>query len=92
MLADLWDKFWRDKHGNVVIWQMPNIWLIGWAVLTFISLLFSKGAIASALTWAGEASLIVWCLMEIFKGVNYFRRTLGLVVLFYAIMTLIRSL
>lgn len=91
MLGELWDKIWRDDEGNVVIWQMPNIWLIGWAVLTFASLLFSKGLISNILTWAGEASLIIWCLLEIFKGVNYFRRFLGLAVLVYAIITLLRT-
>ncbi len=87
----LWDKIWRDSDGKVVIWQTPNVWLIGWAIFTFASLLFSKGLISNILSWAGEASLFVWCLQEIFKGVNYFRRMLGAVVLFYAIMALLRS-
>jgi hypothetical protein len=91
MLGEVWDKIWRDDDGNVVIWQMPNVWLIGWAVLTFASLLFSKGHIANILTWAGEASLIIWCLLEIFKGVNYFRRALGIAVLVYAVITLLRT-
>lgn len=92
MHRNIWDKIWRDKSGRIVVWQTPNAPLIGWAVLTFASLLFSKGHISNALTWAGEASLIVWCLLEIFKGANYFRRALGLTVLYYAIMTLLRSL
>lgn len=91
MLGDLWDKIWRDSSGKVVIWQTPNYWLIGWAVLTFASLLFSKGHIANILTWTGEASLIIWCLLEVFRGVNYFRRLLGIVVLVYAVITLLRS-
>lgn len=91
MLKNFWDKIWRDDSGNIVLWQWPNIWLIGWAVLTFISLLFSSGMIADILTWAGEASLIIWCLLEIFKGVNYFRRGLGVIVLYYAVTTLLRT-
>jgi hypothetical protein len=32
----LWDRIWRDKYGDVVIWQTPNIWLVGWAAIIFI--------------------------------------------------------
>jgi hypothetical protein len=86
-----WDEFWKDREGRVVIWQTPNAWLIGWAVSTFISL-FLTGRPADVLTWLGEASLIIWALLEIFKGANYFRRLLGLVVLVFAIMSLIKNL
>lgn len=89
-MRDVWDKFWRDDRGNVVIWQFPNLWLIAWAGLTFISLLFS-GNTADVFTWAASAALIVWSILEVLKGVNGFRRALGLVVLIYAVMTLLKS-
>jgi hypothetical protein len=88
----LWDKTWRNRQGHVVIWQMPNIPLIAWAVLTFLALIFNGGWIADTLSWLGSAALIIWCLLEIFKGANYFRRALGLLVLVYAIAALIQSL
>lgn len=91
MITDIWDKFWRDEEGRVVIWQRPNKWLIGWAAATFISLLFT-GITADVLAWVGSAALIIWSLLEVFKGVNYFRRGLGLLVLVYSILTLIKSL
>lgn len=90
-MQDIWDKFWKDDKGHVVIWQWPNIWLIGWAVLTFVSLIFN-GNVSKILMWTGEVSLLVWCLFEIFKGVNYFRRLLGLVVLSYLVMTVLKGL
>jgi hypothetical protein len=90
---DLWHKTWRDRNGRgkVVIWQNPNPWLIGWAVLTVISLLFA-GRTSDVFSWAAHAALIIWSLLEIFKGVNYFRRALGLLVLIFAIMSLLQNL
>jgi hypothetical protein len=86
---ELWDRFWRDDRGRIVIWQMPNAYLIAWAVLTIASLATAN---RTSDIFAGAASfvLIVWAGLEIFKGANYFRRLLGLVVLVYAIMTFIK--
>lgn len=75
------------------MWQRPNIWLIGWVVLTLTSLFaFSRGRTADILGIAGTASLIIWSLLEIFRGVNYFRRALGLVVLIFSIMVLLKNI
>ena len=87
----LWDQIWKDRRGNIVIWQMPNIWLIGWLVLTFLSLLFS-GRQADIFSWLGSASLIIWSLLELFKGANYFRRALGLLVLALSLTSLIHNI
>ena len=87
----LWDKFWKDKRGDVVVWQFPNALLLAWVITTIISLLFN-GTISNVFLWIAEASLILWSLLEIFKGVNYFRRLLGLVVLACAIATIIQAL
>jgi hypothetical protein len=87
----LWDKIWKDRRGQVVIWQTPNIPLIGWAVLTFLSLLFS-GRQADIFSWLGSASLFVWSLLEIFRGANYFRRALGVLVFAMAIMLFIKNI
>lgn len=94
-MADLWSKTWRDKggRGRIVIWQNPNAFLIGWAVLTVISLFFGgRSLVADIFSWAAHASLIIWSLLEIFKGVNYFRRFLGVLVLVFAIMSLIQNI
>jgi hypothetical protein len=86
-----WDRIWKDKHGDVVIWQFPNAWLIAWAVLTLFSLFFN-GHVADIFSWLGSAALIIWALFELLKGVNYFRRGLGLIVLIAAVMSLIKNL
>jgi hypothetical protein len=89
-VQDLWDRIWRDENGKIVIWQRPNLWLIGWAVLTTISL-FISGRGADIFSWLAEISLIIWSLLEITKGANYFRRVLGLLVLIFAVMSLIKN-
>lgn len=86
----LWSKIWRDKRGRIVVWQMPNVPLIAWAVLTVLSLLVN-GRSADFLYWLGSAALIIWSLLEIFKGVNYFRRALGLLVLILALISVFKN-
>lgn len=86
---DVWDKFWKDKHGNVVVYQHPNVFLIGWLVLTLASL-FTHDKLADVLWYVALAVLAVWSLLEIFKGVNYFRRSFGAVVLLMVIMALFK--
>lgn len=76
---NLWDKTWKDRRGHIVIFQMPNVWLIAWAVLTFISL-FTNGTAANVLWWLAEIALFGWALLEALRGVNYFRRGLGVIV------------
>jgi hypothetical protein len=86
----LWDKIWKDKNGHVVIWQMPNVWIIGWAVLTTVSLFFI-GRTADVISGVASVSLVVWSVLEILRGTNYFRRFLGLIVIIYAVAALIRT-
>lgn len=87
--GDWWDKFWKDKHGEVVVYQHPNIWLIGWVVLAFVSL-FVNEKLADILWHISLGVLAIWALLEIFKGVNYFRRTMGVVVLLLVVLAAFR--
>jgi hypothetical protein len=86
---ELWDNFWRDDKGRVVIWQWPNAYLIAWAILTVTSL-FTNGNVADIFAGAAGVALVVWAGLEIFKGVNYFRRLLGLAVLIYSVLTVLK--
>jgi hypothetical protein len=88
---NVWDKFWRDRKGRVVVWQTPNVWLIAWAVCLTLSL-FLGGHVGDALFWVASAALVIWSLLEIFLGAAYVRRLLGLVVLLYAVATILKSL
>ena len=88
---DLWDKIWRDPEGKVVIFQWPNVWLIAWAVVTMVSL-FTRGTVFSVCYWLADAILAVWAILEITKGVNYFRKALGVIVLIFVIISVIHGL
>jgi hypothetical protein len=85
----LWDKFWRHKNGRVVIAQRPNFWLIAWLILEIISLFSFSHSMELITWWAASAALGIWSLLEIFQGVNYFRRLLGV---FIAVMTVLTVL
>ncbi len=82
----LWDRFWRDRHGRIVIWQTPNIWLILWFIFEAISLFVGSHRVEIASWWLATVALGIWALYEVFQGVNYLRRLLGLGI---AIMTLL---
>lgn len=86
---DWWDKIWKDKTGKVVIYQHPNIPLIIWLVLTVLSI-FVNGTLSNLVWWAAMAVLGLWAILEIWKGVNYFRRALGAVVLVMVVLALFR--
>jgi hypothetical protein len=88
---DLWDKFWKDKDGNYVVWQRPNAFLIAWAVLSILTI-FTTGLLSNIFWWAAEAVLVGWSVLEIWKGVNYFRKTLGVLVLLLVIMMALKVL
>lgn len=87
---DWWDKFWKDKDGNYAVFQRPNILLIVWVVLTLVSLFVPHGMAENICWWAAEAVLAAWSLLEIFRGVNYFRRVLGAIVLLMVVASLFK--
>jgi len=90
MHKDIWNRIWRDRHGRIVIWQWPNPPLYVWIVFTVLSLLFN-GHVADFFSWIADLGLLVWALLEIFKAVNYFRRGLGIIVLVFTIMSIIKN-
>ncbi|HYX16534.1 MAG TPA: hypothetical protein VE944_19640 [Nostoc sp.] len=81
MQNTLVDKTFRDNEGNIVLAQMPNLPLIVWIVTSLLTLVFSSGKINILLDLVAYGSLFTWAWLELFQGVNYFRRALGLVVL-----------
>ena len=84
-------KFFTDKHGTVVIWQTPNAPLIIWFVCVLAGRI-TEGLLHTLLSVVGTVSILIWALLEIFAGVNYFRRTLGLVVLGLTAYSLLTTL
>ncbi len=77
----LFDKTFRDSDGKIVLAQMPNLPIIVWLTASLLKLVFTTGEINTGLDVLANGSLFTWAWLELFQGVNYFRRALGLVVL-----------
>ena len=87
-VRSFWDKFWKDKDGHIVIIQSPNIWIIVWFIFETISLLSSSKTVGNIGHVLAIVALGIWALFELFKGVNYFRRLLGLVFTLITILSI----
>jgi hypothetical protein len=87
---DFWDKIWKNKDGDVVIWQMPNVFLIAWAIFTIVSIV-TVGHMSNIFLWLGDGTLVIWALLEIAKGANYFRRFMGVLVLGLSVLLILKS-
>ncbi|HEY9782890.1 MAG TPA: hypothetical protein V6D09_22460 [Leptolyngbyaceae cyanobacterium] len=81
----LFNRTFRDSDGNIVLAQMPNLPLLVWITATVLKFIFTSGNIHTGLDALAFGSLFTWAWQELFQGVNYFRRALGLVVLLGAI-------
>ncbi len=81
----LFNRTFRDSDGNIVLAQMPNLPILVWVAATLLKLLLTNGNIHTGLDALAFGSLFTWAWQELFQGVNYFRRALGLVVLLGAI-------
>ncbi len=77
----LFDQVFRDSEGRIVLAQMPNLTLIVWIVASSLKIVFTTGKINLGLDLIAFGSLFTWAWEELFQGVNYFRRALGLLVL-----------
>lgn len=86
----IWDKIWRNRLGEVVIYQRPNVWIVAWAVLDIVAIFAPSKKVAGVAWSLGAAALIIWALLEFIRGVNYFRRALGLIVLLLTVGSLFK--
>ncbi len=91
MKNTLFDKIFRDSEGNVVLAQMPNLPILVWLAATLLKLIPTSGSIHAGLDAIAFGSLFTWAWQELFEGVNYFRRSLGLIVLIGAIALKVQS-
>ncbi|MGQ3890122.1 hypothetical protein ACQUW5_13965 [Legionella sp. CNM-1927-20] len=79
--------FFKDKQGRIVLFQMPNWPLILWFIFAVLDFLWSSNQpkIHYLLQMLSFGFIFTWAWLEITSGVNYFRRTLGLLVLIIAV-------
>lgn len=79
------DRSFRDSEGKLVLAQMPNLPILVWVAASSLQLILTSGKIYTGLDLVAFGSLFTWAWLELFQGVNYFRRALGFIVLLGAI-------
>ena len=75
------EGFFKDAQGHTVLWQWPNLPLYGWIVFRVLSAVAPTGHLKVGAEQLSTALLFTWAFLEAIKGVNYFRRLLGVIVL-----------
>jgi len=73
--------FVSRRTGKITIAQWPNAWLSVFLVATIVTRVVPAGATEAVLSWVALVGLTVWAIDEVVRGVNPFRRGLGLAVL-----------
>ena len=74
-------NIFKDKNGKIVIVQKPNLPIIVWFVSFIASYLPFRDSVLSFLELFSFGVLFTWAWLEIFSGVNIFRRLLGLTIM-----------
>lgn len=84
LISTFINKSLKDKDGHWAIASAPNLPLIVWLVTSVINRLVDgrPGQLAKTIAFG---ALFTWAWLELFDGVNYFRRALGLIVLVFVI-------
>lgn len=75
----LFDRTFRDSEGNIVIAQVPNLPVLVGSTAILLHFVLPSGNVQIALGLIGFGALFTWAWQELFSGVNYFRRSLGLI-------------
>jgi hypothetical protein len=90
-MSRLLQWFFRNREtGAITIGQMPNTPL--WIFIVGTALLWAwrpAGRIGVNLECLVKASLVVWAIDELVRGVNPWRRCLGAAVLVYEVFTFV---
>lgn len=74
----LFDRIFRDSKGNIVIAQFPNLPVLMGVAAAILQSVLPSGQIQVAAELFAFGALFTWSWQELFDGVNYFRRALGL--------------
>ena len=82
--------FVNRRTGRLTVGQWPNVPLSVFVVATIALRVFRPpGGIGGALQVLGDVAITVWAADEVARGVNPFRRLLGLVVLLVTIVSVL---
>lgn len=77
----LFDRIFRDSEGNIVIAQPPNLPMLVGIAAILLRFALGSGQIHAALSLVAFGAWFTWAWLELFDGVNYFRRALGAIAL-----------
>jgi hypothetical protein len=83
---DLWRRGQRGWPERFPLVQLPNAPLIV-ALAGAAAARVTDGTVHDVARAVGEVGLIMWALMEIAQGANWFRRLLGAVVLVFVVVS-----
>ena len=79
------------KTGRITLAQLPNWQLVVWLLASAVVWLgHPQGRTRDVLLVLASVALALWSGDEVMRGVNPFRRTLGVAVLAWLIFTLVR--
>ena len=80
-LRAVFDWFFRDRRtGRILVAHVPNLAILLWMATVLARQFTVQGTTADTLLeWAGSVSLGWWAVDEVVRGVNPWRRVLGLV-------------
>ena len=74
------NKCIRDKNNKIVLWQRPNLLIIGWFLCILAARLFHTKHLHTGVANLGTGLLFVWAYLETTQGASHFRRLLGIIV------------
>ncbi|MGB3137718.1 MAG: hypothetical protein WBB18_13010 [Nodosilinea sp.] len=75
------DLIFRDDDGNIVIAQPPNLPILVAVAATVLQSVLPSGDLQTIASLVAFGTWFTWAWQELFQGVNYFRRSLGLLTL-----------
>jgi len=75
------EKCYKDKQGNIVLGQPPNLPLKTAVGSLIIGLFFTSGVVSEFVEILTFGAFFTFAWLELFQGVNYFRRLSGLIIL-----------
>ncbi len=73
------------RPEKLILWQTPNLPIIIWFLATVLGKFIEHGRLHEILAVVAFGAIFTWAWLEIFQGVNYFRRALGLTILIFSI-------
>ena len=84
------DRWLRDEHGDLAVFQAPNPPIIVWVIARLLQLFVHGGRPERLFDVVAFGALFTWSWLELFDGDAYLRRLLGLAVLVAIVVSRVR--